>query len=330
MPMIPEMNEAAREYSDLQAEVVQHIHSTMWALQGKECKKCKGMGYIPTPNVNGGQTECATCKGQGFAAFNPYEHITIRPAKAGEQNPPTPPMGYLTKPIDIANLQDKRVRDHIYYALAAVNYEFIATVPLSQSGISKEFDRAELNNFVYSVAEDCIKVLDKLHKVCIDYRYLYVVGEEVDDLYPIIPVPEKFDIVPDNYLSDEIKKLKDSKVNPIIIAAAEVEYAGKKFYHNTEIKDTVLLSYKLDPLAGVNEDDIFMRLQNNGISKKDYVIHCNIIPFIEQASEAEGFKDLDITQQRQIIGVIADKFIKSNSASGAILKDVNGSTEETS
>ena len=42
--MVPYLNEAVREYSDMQLEVVQHIHSTLWTLQAAECKTCKGTG----------------------------------------------------------------------------------------------------------------------------------------------------------------------------------------------------------------------------------------------------------------------------------------------
>jgi hypothetical protein len=45
--IVPYLNEAVREYSDLQAEVVQHIHSTMWTISPQPCKACRGSGMIP-------------------------------------------------------------------------------------------------------------------------------------------------------------------------------------------------------------------------------------------------------------------------------------------
>jgi hypothetical protein len=311
--IVPSLNEAAREWSDLQAEVVQHIHSTMWAIHGKECRTCAGTGIVP--KAGQAPIQCDECNGKGFFPFNPYEHITIKPPAMGEQMPPTPPAGYLTKPIDIAKLQDARVHDHIYHALASLNMEFLAAVPLSQSGVAKEVDRAELNNFVYSIAEDCVRILDELCEIIIDYRYSGVIPdyEEREKLQPQITVPEKYDIIPEGYLVDEIKKLRDGRVNPLIVNAAEMEYANKKFNTNKKIKERLQDIYELDPLAGMSLDEIMVAYSNQAINKKTLIIHSNIREFIDVAHEMnEEFYMLPMMEKKGIIGDIADAWMSSN------------------
>lgn len=311
--MVPSLNEAAREYSDLQAEIVQHIHSTMWFINGKECNKCHGTGVLP--KADSSPVQCDDCNGKGMYPFNPYEHIAIKMPTMGENNPPTPPAGYLSKPIDIAKLQDQRVHDNIYHALSSLNMEFLAAVPLSQSGTAKEVDRAELNNFVYSIAEDCIRILDELCDIVIDYRYAGLIPDmEIrEKLAPMITVPEKYDIIPESYLVDEISKLRTSKVSPVIINAAELEYATKKFNTNQKIKLRLQDIYELDPLAGMATEDIMVGLSNQAISKKTYVIHCNIREFVDAAHDMNpNFYQLSLSDKKKMIGQLADQWMIGN------------------
>lgn len=311
--IVPSLNEAAREWSDLQAEVVQHIHSTMWAIQGKECRTCAGTGVIPKAGT--APIQCSECHGKGFFPFNPYEHITVKPSTLGEANTPIPPAGYLTKPIDIAKLQDARVHDHIYHALASLNMEFLASVPLSQSGVAKEVDRAELNNFVYSISEDCIRILDDLSEIIIDYRYLGIIPdyETREMLRPMITVPEKYDMIPESYLVNEIKALRDSKVSPLIVNAAELEYANKKFNTNTTIKSKLQDIYQLDPLAGTSMEEIMVAYANQAITKKTFIIHSNISEFVDLAREmTPEFTNYTYMEKKSIISKIADEWIANN------------------
>jgi hypothetical protein len=311
--MVPSLNEAAREWSDLQSEVVQHVHSTIWYINGKECNTCHGTGMVP--NVNSSPTECTDCGGKGMYPFNPYEHISLKLPTMGESMPPTPPAGYLTKPIDIAKLQDQRVHDHIYHALASLNMEFLAAVPLSQSGVAKEVDRAELNNFVYSIAEDCVRILDELCDIIVDYRYSGLIPEkeEREKMEPMISVPEKYDLVPESYLVDEITKLRNSKVSPIIVNAAELEYAEKKFNTNESIRHKLQDIYQLDPLSGMTTDDIMVGMANQAIAKKTYVIHCNIREFVDMAYETmPNFGQIGSMEKKAVISKMADDWMNAN------------------
>jgi hypothetical protein len=167
--IVPKLNEAIREYSDLQAEIVMHIHSTMWSMQPQQCKTCRGIGNVP--RENSAPVQCPACSGLGLAPLNPFEHLVLAPPRPGEPSIPTPPMGYVQKDTEIARLQQERIQQMIYDALSSINMEFLAEVPLSQSGTAKQVDREELNSFVHSIAEDVVRIMDGVSYDCCAWRY---------------------------------------------------------------------------------------------------------------------------------------------------------------
>ena len=48
--MLPWLNVATIEFSDLRAEITQHIHSTVWVYQDEECPTCSGVGFLMRGN----------------------------------------------------------------------------------------------------------------------------------------------------------------------------------------------------------------------------------------------------------------------------------------
>ena len=303
--IVPKLNEAVREYSDLQAEIVQHIHSTMWAFQPQQCGRCKGVGEIP--RENSAPVRCPSCEGKGLMPLNPYEHLILSPPRPGDNSVPTPPIGYVQKQTDIARLQEERIRQHIYDALAAINMEFLAETPLSQSGVAKQVDREELYSFVHSIAEDIVRIMDE---VCYDicaWRYGGITAD-INTLIPYIHVPERFDMLSGKVLVEELSQMVSSKVDPAIINAAQIELAGKKFNDST-IKDMVVLKLKLDPFAGVSEEAIAMQRTFDAINKNDLVIHANINKFVTRAIDSEpGFSDRTYEQQMEVMNRYASEF----------------------
>lgn len=322
---IPSWDEAVREYSDLQAEVVQHIHSLMWSYTNQDCKKCHSTGTVTTKGKEGQiiSSQCETCKGTGYIPFNPYEHISLRPNSATEQALPNPFVGYVTKDTKIVEIQDKRVKAHIFDGLAAINMEFLADVPLSESGVSKEVDRDSLNTFVASIAEDIVRVIDRVYKMINDYRYANVDKDKREKQLPKIPVPQKFDLISSNYILQELTSAKNAKVNPSIVSALEIDYANAKFNADDKTKDFMVNIYILNPLAGVAEDDKVLQLQNGGITEKDYIISCNIASFVKMAMNADAeFAAKSYEEKAKTIAGYADAIIKANSEKQEVMNDV--------
>jgi hypothetical protein len=116
------------------------------------------------------------------------EYVISLQRKLENYQIPEIPVGYVPKDTEIVKVQDARVKAHLYGALAAVNMEFLAEVPLSESGVAKEVDRDELNNFVNSVAEDVVRMMDNIYRWICDMRYSVVIpdAERRAELLPTV------------------------------------------------------------------------------------------------------------------------------------------------
>lgn len=328
--IVPSFDEAVREYSDLQAEVLQHIHSLLWAHAGQECKKCKGAGSIPKKDA--APIECTKCKGKGTIPINPYEYYEIPRARAGETQISGVPIGYVQKQIDIAELQDKRVRNHIEDGLSAINMEFLIDPPqLNQSGKAKEVDKDDMHTFFHVVAEDIVRFFDKGYSINTDYRYTGILynAESRKQLLPMIPVPEKYDVLSENYLANEVKTLKEAGMSPCIITIAQKEFSNKKFFADDKAQEFCNAVLDLDPFASRSEDDILLQLTSGGISKENYTIHCNIEAFVTRAAdENKDFFTKKLKEKKQIISDFAKEEVKKNSASGKVIQMNNQANGE--
>jgi hypothetical protein len=327
-PMLPFLDEAVREYSDLQAEIVQHIHSEKYFYTNTECPICRGIGTIVgEKDEKGGNKVCTHCKGSGnITNVSPYGEYLFTVGRKMEENPlPTPPFGYLQKSTEIARLQDERVRNHSREALSAINMEFLAETPLNQSGIAKEVDRDELNNFVNSIAEDIVGVLDSAyHFICL-YRYSLIVPdkEKRERMLPVIAVPEKFDLLNSALLVNDIQVAKTAKVNPVLIKHMEIELARKKYNSDSRIACEVECVFELDPLYGYEQQDKMTMLANGGITERDYIVSCNIAQFVRRAFKAdEHFNQKPFDEKQKVITGYADEVVKENSAKEALKANI--------
>lgn len=323
--MLPELDEAVREYSDLQAAKVLHIYPERWEYTNDECKVCKGGGRRPNPLFTEGcaattlaDVECETCHGRGYVAAGPYSKILVRPQNVleGSQAPPMPPAGYVEKDVEIVKVMNDSVANHKYEALAAINFQFLEDTPLNESGKSKEVDKDELNNTVHSIAEDIVAVMDNTYQLTAYWRYkgLYSI-EDINRMLPVIPVPEKFDILSPQHTAEELTAAKQNKSNPVIINAMEIDYASKRFGNEPAVRDRLSLILELDPLPNITEDEKMSRLSNKGISLETYVISSNIHEFVQTAiDEDPKFVDKKLKEQKDVMKKYAQAEIDKNAA----------------
>jgi hypothetical protein len=304
--IVPEFNEALREYSDLQASKVIHMYPERWEYTNSECTTCKGTGQRnEIINEVSCQVECKTCMGRGYTVAGPYSKIVVKPTHVidGASPVPTPPAGYVEKDVEIIKVQETSVQDHITAGLAAINFEFLASTPLSQSGVAKEVDKDEANSTAHAIAEDIVAIMDGVYYFVAKWRYgLLYDDEAIREMVPKVAVPEKFDIFTSTMYQEQFKAAKESKMNPAILNTLEREYANKAFNNDPEVADRVSLVLSLDPLANITEDDKMSRLSNNGITQENYIISSNINSFVERAIEEDaGFTSKTITEQKEVI-----------------------------
>lgn len=306
--MLPNLNEAVAEYTDLQAAKRLHVYPERWEYSQYECPACRGKTVVTNPHYTAGSglaatITCSTCNGMGYMASGPYSKMILKPVQAGQQQVPNPPAGFIEKDVEIVKIMDESWRRHIYDALAAINFQFLDKSPLAQSGVAKEVDKEELNNTVHAIAEDLVRIMDSLYLIIARYRYKMLYDNEtINRMVPSIAVPDHFDLLSSQFMQDEISKAKASKLNPIIVSAMEVEYAGKRFINEPEVKDRLELILRLDPLPNVTEEEKMTMLSNKGITLVNYIISSNIQAFIQRAlNEDADFALLELDKQIAIL-----------------------------
>ena len=236
--------------------------------------------------------------------MNPYEHLSMPLPRAGELQPPTPPMGYVEKNTSIAELQATRIAQHILDAYASINMEYLADVPLAQSGIAKQVDREELYSFVHSIATDCIRIMSEVIYDINSWRYMESISDVklLESMLPSITVPERFDLLSAGVLIEELKGMIEAKVDPAIINATQIDLVEKRFANDPTVRDTVKLKLKLDPLGGASEDVVALNKTFGVISELDLIIYANIDSFVNRAmEEVKGFGMMETKDQKAII-----------------------------
>ena len=206
--------------------------------------------------------------------------------------------------------------------------EFLAETPLNQSGTAKEVDKDELNNFVNSIAEVVVRIMDLVYFYIAEYRYNLLIQDKGKRmlLLPSVNVPTKFEMLNSNYLLAELTSAKTSGISPAIKKALEVEYAKKKFNTMPEISEFSQLTFELDPLYGLTEDDKMIRKSNGGVTDIDYIISCNVNQFVQRAmSEDALFFDKEYKAQMDKIRTYADEVKKSLSQVSLVMPiETNG------
>lgn len=312
--MIPSLNEAAREYSDLQAAIVSCLYPKEYMYLTEECPTCKGLGTAK--DAEGKPIHCTTCNGGGKkTGASPYGvHIVSMSRKLDEYQVPAPPLGYVPRDVEIVKAQTESIKDHIYRALAAINMEFLAEVPLSQSGTAKEVDRDELNNFVFGVAEDIIRIMDNIYRWICDIRYDYAVpdAEIRKKMLPTINVPERYDLLSSTHLVNEIQAMRTAGSNPLIVRALEIDYVNKKFSSDIALKLELHSIIELDPLPGLGADEKMSLFAENVIREIDYIVSANIVRFVRKASEQNnGFFTMPFEAKAAILEKYANEIIAS-------------------
>lgn len=298
-PMLPYLDMVATEANDLDAAVLLHLHPTMWYFTGQECNSCKGTGMV---KIAGKNSTCGSCKGNGRMLHSPFTDVAVKPQEVGTQPIPTPPMGYVDKPVEIVKLQSERVKEHLKDALSAINMEFLYEEPLNISGTAKSIDRDELNNFVASVAKNAAKNIERTIELVIAERYPKLSEEEQEKLEPIISIPETFDFFTSSSLIADMKALIEADADQSIINAIEIDYVNKKFAGKPELRDKMLVAKAIDPFAGIPNADKTDLMLSGKIDELDYIVSVYINSFIEQAiRENKEFLRLERDKQIEII-----------------------------
>lgn len=336
--ILPNLNEAIAEYTDLQAGKRLNIYPERWEFTQHECQKCHGTGMLTNAKwtedqpIESRQMPCGACN-NGYVPSGPFSKMLLRPADIGTQTIPTPPAGYIEKDIEIIRLMDESVDKHIYKALASINFQFLEQTPLNQSGVAKEVDKEELNNTVHSIAEDIVFTMDRIYKVNAYYRYSKLYNrEEIDAMLPAIPVPEHFDLISSQYMQEEIDRARKAQLNSLLISEMEVEFSSKRFSQDAVINKVIKLTHTLDPLPAKTVDEKLAMSSNKTITRENNIISDNITSFIRRALfENKDFDKWELDKQKDLLLKYAEEQVDAMDEAAKLIAQalVEGSGENT-
>lgn len=333
-PMLPSLDMAAMDVSDLLAEKIQHVHSTFWSIQGQYCDACQGSGQVLKQGEQVIKQDCPTCGGRGALALSPFRNIEVNLNNdlAQNKNIPFPPAGYIEKDKDMVKLMRDEIETEIYDSLSSINMEFLCEEPLNNSGRAKEVDRDELNNFVYGIAyhlvEDNIK---PIYWFINELRY-GLVNSSLDireKQLPTIPVPESFDFLVEKGAEDSLIKISSAPVSSGIKDAAEMDYIHKKFAEQPEVRNRLLLVHDHDPLPGLEATQINTLIMGGLVLKIDGILSTNISSFATQIlSLNEDFMNWEYDKQKEAFYELAqtkmDELDAQMAADSVEVKDAEG------
>lgn len=317
------LDEALREYSDLQAAKVQHMYPQRWEYSTQECATCRGTGKTLVGEITG---NCNDCSGNGRRLLTPFQTIQVAAPGPGEPAAPSVPAGYITMDTEIIKLQEESIKNHTYLALSAINMEYLSQAPLNQSGTAKEVDRDSLDTFVNSVAEDIVSMMDSIYQFTCDIRYsdLIASSDERKKLLPQINVPDTFGFGSSTLLLAEVKAGEESKLHPSLRVQQQLDYTRKRYSGNKTIVAEVELICALDPLPGIALDEKSSMLMNKGITEVNYVLSCNITAFVRRAMRADkNFAEKDFDKQLEVVIKYAEEEVKKNSVASKVVEMAN-------
>lgn len=324
-PMVPHLNKAARESNDLDVGVIMHLYLEKWRINNTPCANCNGTGKTTSDS---GPVECKKCGGSGLASGkSPFNEIQIKAQVLGQANIPVPPVGYVVKDPEILKLQNERIKEHIYKSYESVNMDHLSDTQLNQSGVAKAYDGDEVNTMIYAFAENLVNIANKVVYFINELRYKSLVSNDEDrkKMLPVIPVPEKFDVVNTSMLLTEYGTAKTAGLNSIILSEMQKEISQKKFYANPEVADFVQTVMDLDPFPDKTIDEKSMMESSSLATQIDIVLSVYITDFVKRAlEENEKFNELKNPQKREILLKYAQEKVDELSTSKQISQDIFG------
>jgi hypothetical protein len=312
--VLPHWNQVVTLTSDLQAAYVNHLYMDKWEF-ATECDNpdCNGgnvsvtldndLDSLGNPRII--DTKCGTCNGTGKVTRSPYGVHTInRDALNPEAPLPTPPAGYIDKPIDVVDKVEARIKDEESRGLSSINMEIVQMVGEDQSGVAKTVDREDLNAFLSRYSRHVFEyVLPNLIEFIAVWRYNEV--SDITSILPEISQPKDFNILTLNQLTSEYKDASNANVSANYLQHIEQELVESKFANNAKARMKNHAIIELQPYPGKSVDQL-LTLKSMGEPEWKIYKSINIIELVSKAIEDnEGFLELSTKEQREIIDEMA-------------------------
>ena len=304
-------------YSDLLIGIKQHIFPEKYRYVTDHCKHCDGTGrFVKTLDNDTWAEPCAACGGSGLPATGVLSehHILLTGSNdllTDNIKIPSPPVGYVEKDIESVDFVNGAYRQFLQDGLAALSMEFLMTIGLNQSGISKEIDRTEVNSFLQKVCSRLVYVIEKSHELAFSYytNDIELSYSELKINYerakPSIKVPHKFDSLFYESHLDGLAAAKAANASPAVLSAIEKRYIDDTFLGDERKK--LLLASAIDPLPGYSLENKIELLNNDLVSQLDAYVSVHIYSLIEELmlSNARFLNLKDFEKQKNYVYELA-------------------------
>lgn len=313
-PAIPYLNKMISLDSEQSASYLMHIFLQKWE-EEVPCKQCEGEGYRMVDIAHGIGTireRCDDCKGTGAAnAGTTFKRMFVARGDDGKLDP-TDPAGYISIPTDIIEIVETKLQLLNTQGLEALNMGFLKKRETSQveSAESKREEKDALNTFLETIMKDINRIANFVGSGINHLRYGAMLGTAIGENVPSIKAPSNFNLESPVESAEYIKLLNESKAPSCFVKEVLKQNASQRFGLGTEKEKKVHVALDLDPLFNlVGEDISDLRQAGASITPTEMNIHTYMTELIAQAiEENEGFLDLPLSEQRDIISELAQAY----------------------
>lgn len=325
---VPFWNEAINDHSDVSGAYRQHMWPQKWEV-ADECdyvdgkNQCEG-GWVYNSDRNDRHT-CPSCNGAGRKSIkSPYQTYWVNRDKFAAQDGTANvdvPFGYVNVPVEATKMLEEKANRNLEMGLNALAMDVVNQIGENQSGIAKEIDRTELNDFLQKIADQFFEIhLTNIYYYFVKYMFVDINPVEVRKLEPEISKPTQFDIYSTTELTKQFAEAKTAKLNPSYLSTKQAEIQNREFQTNPELLSRLNLELYLDPIAEVTRDEVSLMLANATITKETAIIHDNIKMFIQRAFEEDkNFANKKPGEQKATL----DKYAKEVISATKIKIDTN-------
>lgn len=338
-PALPFWDEVISDFSDHQVNKKLHLFPYMWEIGDTQCKTCKGDGRIKTHNPANklhpySETTCNACDGHGYISIqSPFGVKRIKPemrsGPSGGTAIPTPPMGYVDRPIESIGFMRDEWKENLRLGLSALNMEHLFEEPVVNSGVAKTVDKQEYKSLMLSVYRHFVENLfNPIYEFHNNWRYGFQPERVRYANLPTINTPQKIDLLTIGLLSDRLKQAREGNYSPEIIAGLELQLSKLEFGKESMIVRKLELKHRLDPLPYLSpeqKNESIINSSSPATSYENYVISSNIDNFISRAIEENPkFYELDYKAQVDKLKTYAGEIRQASRplASAASLSDM--------
>lgn len=296
--MVPHLNNALRQKSDIEAVKVAHLHPVRYE-EPVSCPTCSG-----DTEING--KECKTCSGTGFIqpVNSPMEAITKVANDTGVLNAP---VGFASPNTDTFEAAVKDNEAEIYSAYEAVNMEVLYSgIGSQQTARAKEIDREGLHNLLTQIGSNIYPLYQWILDEIAYFRYSYVLKDNINEYRAIVNEPSTYDTT--NFHEEVIRLGEMEKAGVPASARSLVakRVASKMFGANSQSAKLSRAYITCDPFSMRSTDDIMaltaLDMVQTEEEKTAIYLHENVGWLVDlEVKKSAGFLDLDSVSMREAI-----------------------------